>query len=320
MAYILGENRDQSTLLPDNIDDYVDAENAVRVIDAYVDSLDLEALGFTKARSKDTGRPPYAPGDLLKLYIYGYMNRIRSSRRLEVETKRNLEVIWLMGKLSPDHKTIARFRHDNAKALKNVFRNFVKLCMQLDLYGKELVAIAGSKFKAVNSKERNFTVSKLKDRKGRLDAKIEEYLLQIDKADQLESETDGIQKTPHEIAAVISKLSQKKELYKSYAEDMAQKEETQKSLTDPDSRLMVSNGEMDICYNVQSAVDSKNKMVVHFDVTNKAQDQRQLPSMVEASVSALGVEKLNIVADKGYGGASDAVMGLSWELYLMLPV
>lgn len=318
MAYVSGENRNQIILLPDSIDDYVVADNAVRVIDAYVDGLDMEGLGFTKTKPKNTGRPPYSPQDLLKLYIYGYMNRVRSSRRLETETKRNLEVIWLMRKLSPDHKTIARFRHDNGTALKNVFRDFVKLCIKLELYGKELVAIDGSKFKAVNSKDRNFTGAKLKERLARLDAKIEEYMLQADKADRLENEVDNISKSSNDaksntkshgskIADIITQLSQRKELYQSYADELSSGDETQKSLTDPDSHLMMSNGKMDVCYNVQSSVDGKNKMIVHFDVINNAQDHNQLSPMTATSAEILEVPSIDACADKGYGSASDIV-------------
>ena len=176
MEFIQGENRNQINLLPSSIDEYIDEDNPTRVIDAYVESLDLQALGFEKAAPNETGRPMYSPKDMLKLYVYGYMNRVRSSRRLEAETKRNLEVIWLMNNLIPDHKTIARFRQNNPKALKNVFRDFVALCNKLDLFGKELIAIDGSKFKAWNTKDRNFTKDKLQDRLKRIDDKIAEYL------------------------------------------------------------------------------------------------------------------------------------------------
>lgn len=190
MEYIAGENRNQMILFPENIEDYISEDNPVRVIDVYVESLDLQSLGFRKYEPNTTGRPMYSPKDMLKLYVYGYMNRIRSSRRLETESKRNLEVMWLMKKLSPDYKTIARFRHDNAVALKNVFRNFVKLCLNLDLYGKELIAVDGSKFKAVNSKDRNFTDKKLQERIMRLEVKIEEYMNQLNEVDKQEISSD----------------------------------------------------------------------------------------------------------------------------------
>ena len=164
MEFISGEGRHQTIMLPDRVDDYVDENNPARVIDAYINNLNLDELGFAKADPNKTGRPMYDPKDMLKLYVYGYMNRIRSSRRLESESKRNLEVIWLLGKLSPDHKTIARFRHDNSKALKNAFRDFARLCLTLGLYGKELLAVDGSKFKAVNSRKRNFTEKQIQDK------------------------------------------------------------------------------------------------------------------------------------------------------------
>ena len=171
MEFISGEDREQSILFPQTINEYINENSTVRVIDAYINTLELASMGFSRTETRKTGRPPYDPKDILKLYIYGYMNRIRSSRRLEAESKRNLEVLWLLRKLSPDHKTIADFRKDNPKALKKVFRDFVKLCMKLELYGKELASIDGSKFKAVNAKDRNFTRDKLKDRLERINNK-----------------------------------------------------------------------------------------------------------------------------------------------------
>ena len=186
MEYIRGEDREQSLLIPESIEEYVEENSTVRVIEAYVNSLDLKALGFTHSEPAQTGRPSYAPQDMLKLYVYGYMNRVRSSRRLETESKRNLEVMWLLKKLSPDHKTIALFRKDNPEGLKKVFRNFVKLCMKLELYGKELISIDGSKFKAVNAKDRNFTKDKLKERLKRIEEKIEKYMKDLEAGDEAE--------------------------------------------------------------------------------------------------------------------------------------
>ena len=177
MNFVKGANRNQIIIFPEIMDDYISEDNAVRVIDAYVEHLDLEYLGFTKSKPNNTGRPMYSAEDMLKLYIYGYMNRSRSSRRLEIETKRNVEVIWLLRKLSPDHKTISKFRKDNRKVLKNVFRDFVKLCMELGLYGKELIAVDGSRFQAVNSKEKNYNHEKLRNRIKRLDVKINQYFV-----------------------------------------------------------------------------------------------------------------------------------------------
>ena len=310
MEFIRGADRNQMILFPDSIDDYVDENNAVRVIEAYIDSLELSALGFAKAQPNDTGRPMFAPKDLLKLYVYGYMNRVRSSRRLETESKRNLEVIWLMRKLSPDHKTISRFRHDNAAALKNVFRNFVKLCANLGLYGKELVAIDGSKFKAVNSKDRNFTSKKLQERMARIDVKIEEYLHELNEKDELEDSAEQT-KSVEEITEIIAKLSARRTLYESYAADLAQTGETQKSLTDRDSRLMMTNGKTDVCYNVHTVVDSQNKLMIAFDVTNNSSDDNQITPMAELAKEILEVDTLTVAVDAGYDCAQDIVNAMN---------
>jgi len=310
MEFISGENRNQIVLLPESVDDYVEDNNAVRVIDAYVGSLNLTELGFAKSAPNVTGRPMYDPKDLLKLYVYGYMNRIRSSRRLETETKRNLELIWLLGKLSPDHKTISRFRCDNRKALKNVFRNFVKLCMQLGLYGKELVAIDGSKFKAVNSKDRNFTNKKLQDRIARIESKIDEYMKELERTDTKE-ELIANEKTSAEIVAIIKELSERKELYESYADELTETGETQKSLTDPESRLMMSNGKTDVCYNVQTAVDSEHNLIIDFNITNNASDDNQITPMVERVKDVLDVDALAVVADAGYDSVQDIVAAMN---------
>lgn len=304
MQFRQGEDRDQIIMLPECVDDYVGKDNAARVIDAYTNSLDLTALVFAKTEPNATGCPMYDPRDLLKLYMYGYMNHTRSSRRLETETKRNLEVIWLMRKLSPDHKTIARFRRDNAVALRNVFKDFVRLCARLGLYGKELVAIDGSKFKAVNSKDRNFTEKKLKERITRLDTKIDEYLKQLDEQDALEDEADT-PKTAEEIHEIIASLQERKTRYEGYAKELKEAGETQKSLTDPDSRLMMANGKMDVCYNVQTAVDSGNKMIVDYEVTNCAQDKNQMAVMAKKAADILDMEELTVTADAGYNSASD---------------
>ena len=306
MDFISGGNRNQITLLPDSVEGYVNENSPVRVIEAYINSLNLSSLGFTKPKPNNTGRPMYDPKDLLKLYIYGYMNKVRSSRRLEIETKRNLEVIWLLRRLSPDHKTISRFRHDNSAALKNVFRDFVKLCMKLDLYGKELVAVDGSKFKAVNSKDRNFTDKKLQERIARIDARIEEYLRELEESDGKEDAVGG-EKSAEEVAKIITELTERKEVYQAYAEELSQTGGSQKSLTDPDSRLMKANGKMEVCYNVQTAVDEKNKLIAEFDVTNSATDINQLSVMANEAAEILENPKLTAVADKGYDSASDIV-------------
>ena len=306
MDFISGENRNQILLLPDCVEDYVDDNNPVRVIEAYSNSLNLKALGFTKSKPNDTGPPMYDPKDLLKLYIYGYMNKVRSSRRLEVETKRNLEVIWLLRKLSPDHKTIARFRRDNSAALKNVFREFVKLCVELKLYGKELIAIDSCKFKAVNSKDRNYNAKKLDDRIARIDAKIESYLNDLDNSDSEEDAAENY-KSPEEITQIIKELSARKDLYESYVNELTQTGALQKSLTDSDSRLMMANGKMDVCYNVQTVVDAKNKLVAEFEVTNNAFDYNQITPMTESAKNILEAETLTAIVDTGYDSVQDIV-------------
>jgi len=309
MDFISRDNRNQITLMPDSVDDYVDDNNSVRVIEAYIDSLNLAALGFAKAQPHDTGRPMYDPKDLLKLYVYGYMNKVRSSRRLETETKRNLEVIWMLRRLSPDHKTIARFRHDNTAALKNVFRDFVKLCMKLNLYGKELVAIDGSKFKAVSSKDRNFTDKKLQDRIAQIEAKIEGYLKELEDSDTSENVANR-EKSAEEIAQIITELAERKAVYESYADELAQTGETQKSLTDSDSRRMMANGKLDVCYNIQTAVDAKNKLIAEFEVTNGAADSNQLTPLAESAKEMLEVQTITVVADTGYDSIQDIVKSM----------
>ena len=304
MDFIQGEDRTQAILFPDSIDNYIEENSSARVIDAFVNSLDLSALGFSRHEPAETGRPAYNPKDLLKLYMYGYLNRIRSSRRLESESKRNLEAIWLLQKLTPDHKTIADFRKDNKKELKNVFKSFVKLCMKLGLYGKELAAIDGSKFKAVNSKDRNFTKDKLKDRIERIDEKIEEYMKELDKGDK-EEDAAAREKTAAEINGIIKGLKERKGQYQGMADELERTGETQKSLTDPESRLMLANGKMDVCYNVQTAVDAKHKLIVDFEVTNNANDMNQLAPMAKKAMEMLEVEKMAAAADKGYNSASD---------------
>ena len=309
MEFIRGEDREQIILLPESIEEYVEENGTVRVIDAFINNLDLQELGFNRFEPKETGRPPYDPKDILKLYIYGYMNRIRSSRRLEAESKRNMEVIWLLRKLVPDHKTIANFRRDNPEALKNVFRHFVKLCVELDLYGKELIAIDGSKFKAVNSKDRNFTKDKLADRIKMIDNKLDEYFKELEKNDKEEDAVEK-EKSAEEIKKIIRDLNERKTTYQRYTDELEETGETQKSLTDPESRLMLANGKMDVCYNVQTAVDSKNKLIAEFEVTNKANDKNLITPMAKQVKETLDTESFKVTADKGYASTSDAASAM----------
>ncbi len=298
MDYIQGTPREQKLLFPDVIDDYITEDNPVRFIDAFVDNLDLEGLGFQKAQLAPTGRPPYHPGDLLKLYIYGYLNRARSSRGLEKEAHRNVEVIWLLRKLRPDFKTIADFRKDNTKAFKQVFRQFILLCRELDLFGGELIAIDGSKFKAVNSKHRNFTKKKLKKALKHIDAKIEQYLEELDRAD--EEEADVQKPRAKELKEKIEQLRRRKDSYNKLKEDLETSGESQVSLTDPDSRSMPKSPKVDVGYNVQAAVDDKHKLIVEQDATNAVTDDDQLSRTAIQAKEAMGVDHVKVVADMGY--------------------
>ena len=304
MGYKTGIARNQMILFPESLDEYINEDNPVRVLDAYVNSLELYDLGFTKATPSDTGRPPYSPYEMLKLYIYGYMNRIRSSRRLETETKRNVEVMWLMEKLSPDHKTISRFRKENAVVLKNVFRDFVKLCLKLGLYGRELAAIDGSKFKAVNSTDRNLSKKELNERINRLTARIDEYMQQLNETDAAE-DNKCERMAEADIRQIVERLSTRKNTYKEYLEQLTENEETQKSLTDPDARLMKDAKGFDVSYNVQTSVDSKNKLIAEFNVTNDGNDMKQLTEMATKTAEILESPNITAAADTGYNNASE---------------
>ena len=259
MPYIKGECRSQLTLFPESLDDYVTEENPIRVIDAFVEGLDIKSIGFKNHTASKEGRPGYDPRDMLKLYIYGYLNKIRSSRRLQTECSRNIELMWLLGKLVPDFRCIADFRKDNAVALKKVFREFTILCNKLNLIGRELIAIDGSKFKAVNSKDNNYTKDKLADRISWIDEKISEYINRLDENDK--SETPISEKNIDDIKAEIDCLEQLKAKYLEYLQELIENKQKQKSVTDPESKLMKNNGKLDVCYNTQTAVDSKHHII-----------------------------------------------------------
>lgn len=300
MGFVQGVHRDQMVMFPESLDEYVGDENPVRFIDAFVDSLDLRTLGFERAVPAETGRPPYHPGVLLKLYVYGYLNRIRSSRKLEREAQRNVELMWMLGKLTPDFKTVADFRRDNGQPIRAVYREFTQLCRGLGLYGGELVAIDGSKFRAVNSRDRNFTRSKLQRLNKRADKKIEQYLKELDEAD--EQEQNSAKPTAEELQEKIEWLKRRKEVYAELQEQMDESGESQVSLTDPDARSMhlgCSRGTA-VAYNVQISVDAKHKLIVDHEVTNESNDLQQLSSMAIRAKEVLEVESLEVVADKGY--------------------
>jgi len=294
-------SRQQLVLFPESVDEYISADNPVRFIDAFVDSLDLATAGFTHTTLAETGRPPYDPRDLLKLYIYGYLNRIRSSsRKLEQECQRNVEVMWLLGKLTPDHKTIADFRKDNRRAFKEVFKAFCLLCRELDLFGAELIAIDGSKFKAVNSSKRNFTQTKVKKYLQELEQRIEAYLQELDELDQIEASSVPPQRSTEQLQAKIEQLKTRQSKYQGYLKRMEESGESQLSLTDPDSRAMPKSPKAPVAYNAQTAVDSKHHLIVAQDVTNDVTDRDQLSRMALAAKETLGVDKVKAMADMGY--------------------
>src|ERR1700677_2717433 len=299
MTHIVGFERDQLLLLPEAVDDYVDADNPVRFIDAFVDGLDLAAAGFARVAAKATGRPGYAPGDLLKLYIYGYLNRARSSRRLERETHRNIEVIWLLRSLKPDFNTISDFQRDNRAAFRAVFRQFVLVCRRLDLYGRELIAVDGTRIKAVNNKDRNFTRNSLRTFIRAADQRLDDYLARLDASDAEDGATASGARTKN-LAGKIKALRQKRGRYEAMLAQLEQTGEDQISLTDPDSRAMAAHTRVAVGYNAQVAVDARHKLIVEQQVTNQVVDMGLLTQTAEPAKEALGVETIDVVADKGY--------------------
>jgi transposase len=302
MNHRTGLDRSQTLLFPERLEDYVGAENPVRFLDAFVGSLDLHALGFAKAQCAATGRPPYDPAALLKLYLYGYLHRIRSSRLLEAECQRNVEVIWLLGKLAPDFKTIADFRKDNLKPLRAVNRQFTVLCRKLELFGGQLLAVDGSKFGAVNARDQNFNAAKLEDLIERADARLAEYLKALDEADTTDPAPAALDKT--QLAEKIAALREKQEWH---AELLAQLDEEQKqiSVTDPDSRKMPTAQGMIVGYNAQVAVDAKHKLIAADDVTNEVADFKQLANVALEAKANLALEQAEVVADAGYYNAAE---------------
>jgi len=294
-GFIKGEDRFQATLFPERLDDYVAEDSSVRVIDVFLDDLDLSGLGF-KTESNDTGRPPYHPSTMLKIYVYGYLNRVQSSRRLEREAQRNIELMWLTERLAPDFKTIADFRKDNGVAIRLVCREFVMLCRKLNLFANAFVAIDGSKFKAVNSRDRNFTRAKMKRRIAEVDASIDRYLHQLAAADQAEPAEDKTRRLEDKIAAMRREMARLKKL----EARMLNAPDKQVSLTDPDARSMKTRGTGIVGYNVQTAVDTQHHLIVAHEVTNNGSDRQQLANMARQAKTVLTVDKLTVVADRGY--------------------
>ncbi len=299
--FIEGEDRGQSTLFPERLEDYVAEDNPVRVIDVFVDELDLGQLGFSGVVPEATGRPGYRPSVLLKLYVYGYLNRVQSSRRLEREAGRNVEVMWLTGRLVPDHKTIADFRKDNGPAIRKVCAQLIALCRRLELLTEASVAIDGAKFKAVNTRDRNFTRAKMKRRLEQIEESVGRYLQQLDSADRQEPSLARSTKTGR-LTDKIAKLKEEMQRLKALEVRMLATPDQQISLTDADARSMATSGRGSgmVGYNVQAAVDTKHHLIVAHEVTNVGTERSQLSAMAKKTKAALEADTLDVVADRGY--------------------
>jgi transposase len=298
--FVEGVERGQATLFPESLDDWIDEGNPVRVIDAFVEGLDLAALGFGGVDPAETGRPSYHPSVLLKLYIYGYLNRIQSSRRLEREAGRNVEMMWLLGRLVPDHKTVADFRKDNGRAIRKVCARFVELCREMGLLAKASVAIDGSKFKAVNNRDRNFTRAKVERRRAQLEESVARYLSQLDTADRQEPSEVLAAKTTR--LKELAKLGEEMQRLKALEARMLAEPDQQISLTDPNSRSMATSGRGSgvVGYNVQVAVDTEHHLIVTHEVTNVGSDRAQLARVAKEAKATLQTDTLVAVADRGY--------------------
>lgn len=298
--FVEGDDRKQVALLPECVDDYIGHDNPVRIIDVFVDELDLAELGFNGATPALTGRPSYHPGVMLKVYIYGYLNRVPSSRRLERECQRNVEMMWLTGRLAPDFKTIADFRRANGAAIRNVCRRFVEVCRRLKLLSGDMVAIDGSKFKAVNNRDRNYTAGKIDRRQQQIEESIQRYLDAIETADRI-SPTGFDVKTMH-LYEKIARLRQQMRELAQIKKQLKKQRDRQLSLTDPDARSMATSGKGSgmVGYNVQAVVDAKHHLIVEHDVTNIGNDHGQLSRMAMSASKAMGKPTLKVLADRGY--------------------
>lgn len=299
--FIEGEDRSQVTLLPECLDDFIGEDNPVRVIDAFVDELDLRTLGFDGAQPAATGRPSYHPAVLLKIYVYGYLNRVQSSRRLEREAQRNVELMWLTGRLAPDFKTIADFRRDNGTGIRNVCRRFVELCRELKLFTQAVVAVDGSKFKAVNTRDRNFTPGKVQKRQEQIEDSIKRYLEALDTADRTLPAAEFQAKAQH-LKAKLKTMREQMQRMRQIEQTLKSEPAGQISLTDKDARSMATSGRGSgiVGYNVQVAVDAKHHLIVAHEVTNEGHDRAQLAPMAIAAQQAMGKKQLQAIADRGY--------------------
>jgi transposase len=317
MKHRAGLDRSQTLLFPERLEDYIGPENPVRFLDAFVAKLDLHALGFARARCASTGCPPYDPAALLKLYLYGYLHRVRSSRLLEAECHRNVEVIWLTGKLAPDFKTIADFRKDNLKPLKAVARQFTLLCRKLELFGGELLAVDGSKFAAVNARDQNFNAAKLQDLMDRADERLAEYLKALDAADA--AQPGGAALSQSELAAKIAALQERRDWHKELLAELQDGEDKQVSVTDPDTRKMPTAHGTVVGYNAQMAVDAKHKLIAADDVTNEVTDLHQLANVALEAKANLELKQADVVADAGYYNAAEVSRCVEHNLTPYIP-
>ena len=318
--FVEGLDRGQSTLFPECLEDWIIEDNPVRVIEAFVDALDLGCLGFSGVAPEATGRPSYHPSVLLKLYIYGYLNRVQSSRRLEREAGRNVEVMWLTGRLAPDHKTIADFRRDNGKAIRKVCARFVDLCRQIGLLATASVAIDGSKFKAVNNRDRNFTRGKVERRRAQLEESVARYLDQLDTADRHEP-TEALVTKTERLKEKLAKLKEEIAKLATIEAQMLTSPDLQVSLTDPDSRSMATSGRGSgvVGYNVQVAVDTEHHLIVAHEVTNSGSDRAQLANMAKQAKAVLQVEELAAIADRGYFNSPEILECATAGITVTLP-
>jgi len=305
MEYVTGIDRQQTTLFPELIDDYIGYENPVRFIEAFVEQLDLSAMGFKHSEIKETGRPPYNPKDHLKLHIYGYLNRIRSSRNLERETIRNIEVIWLLKRLSPDHKTISDFRRDNTEALRKVFKEFIQLCRRQELFGAELVAVDSSKFRASNARDKIKDKKQLEKSIKHIEDSITEYLRTLEENDQKDEAEKNPSVTKEELQKKISFLKKAKDKLEEAKGQIEKSGDKYISLTDPDCRLVKNQGKIEPGYNIHTAVDSKHSLIVDYEVSQNAADNDHLSTMAISAKEALEAEEINACADAGYYDSID---------------
>lgn len=305
--FVEGQDRRQDFLLPASLDDYVSEDNPVRVIAAFIDELDLLALGFAGATPARTGRPSYHPSTMLKIYLYGYLNRVQSSRRLERETQRNIELMWLTGRLAPDFKTIANFRRENGPAIRATCRQFVMLCRRLGLLTQAIVAVDGSKFKAVNNRDRNYTVHKAAKRIEQVEASIDRYLAALDRADREASDVPEVR--VDQIREKIAGLRRQMQFLKGMAEQVDDAPDRQVSLTDPDARSMSTSGRGTgiVGYNVQAVVDAEHHLIIAHEVVNEGHDRTQLAPMSRQAKDAIGADEITVLADRGYYNAEQVL-------------